>query len=834
MLCTLLSLMLMTFKNAGKLNVIGVNISADTMHKVMANRVVDRDYNRLETLAISQTTGNRPDISDKVVATGDDWSDAFGGYEGQNDYGILSLAPKITKMDLTNLDTHNIKNMNYMLAGQNDGGGELSTLGNLKNWDTSNVREMQSLFQGETKITNLGDLSNWKTNNVINMDGMFSNTPELHYIGDIGKWNVSKVQGFDAMFSGTGLESPGDLSKWDTRSAENMESMFSGAENLRSIGLLDKWDVTNVGQLDQMFQDTPLLKGIGDLSTKTPVRREDGTSYKPWDTKKVRSMMSMFQNTGIEKLNISGWDFSSIPRDDEDGMIVQSPLSDFAAYNKDQVIIANGLKNIPEWWLDPEKHYNFATGLFQSSGGFDVVITDNPVLLKQETFTKVKDKSEDGYNSRFVFNGLRFFKQDSNAWVQESIPRDYIAEHHDHSQILFYMPTIYNSRDHGVVSNDAVAIVKKWIDKAEDIEENYLQNLPEYRNKEITFKVDEPDLWYKAPSVLEPVSWANAMILISTTNKEKKRANLLFEDDESGVTLSDWVTNTLNEGDQSISFGRQAQYILNHLRKQGYEVVAVTEDTDPSVEQWASFNGHHLDSTNPDRNNPYKWKFATHTDDPATRIFTVHLIHQKKTVSATKMITETIHYVYDDGTTAAPDYTATVSFDRTGTKDLVTGKTLWGAWTPASQTFPLVVSPIVDGLTGDPAEIAAQIVHYGDENLIFTVVYHKTTTPPDEKPNNKPGNKPGKKPGNKPDKKPDKTPAKKPNSKSDQKTANQIKKSKHVAKRTSRLAIKQKQARKQVSQQLPQTGDLSLSLVGMILLGLGLSLHIMSRKHRQF
>lgn len=59
-----------------------------------------------------------------------------------------------------------------------------------------------------------------------------------------------------------------------------------------------------------------------------------------------------------------------------------------------------------------------------------------------------------------------------------------------------------------------------------------------------------------------------------------------------------------------------------------------------------------------------------------------------------KVVNQVIHYVYEDGTTAAPDHVSVqLVFTQTGTKDLITGDIDWnGAWTE-TQRFVTVVSP---------------------------------------------------------------------------------------------------------------------------------------------
>lgn len=109
-------------------------------------------------------------------------------------------------------------------------------------------------------------------------------------------------------------------------------------------------------------------------------------------------------------------------------------------------------------------------------------------------------------------------------------------------------------------------------------------------------------------------------------------------------------------------------------------------------------------------------------------------------VSDTKSITETIHYVYSDGSKAHDDNVATLTFTRTGTKHTKTNTTDWNPWTPVSANFSKVKSPTIEGYTADYPEIDSQKVTVDSADPVFTVTYTKNqstgqpTTAPTEQP----------------------------------------------------------------------------------------------------
>ncbi|PIO83824.1 hypothetical protein BSQ39_09710 [Loigolactobacillus backii] len=74
-----------------------------------------------------------------------------------------------------------------------------------------------------------------------------------------------------------------------------------------------------------------------------------------------------------------------------------------------------------------------------------------------------------------------------------------------------------------------------------------------------------------------------------------------------------------------------------------------------------------------------------------------------------KVVNETITYLYEDGTTAAANHTDHVTFTRTATKGTVTGNVKYTAWvaTDSDMTFDAVTSPTIVGYTADQPTIAA-------------------------------------------------------------------------------------------------------------------------------
>ena len=102
---------------------------------------------------------------------------------------------------------------------------------------------MASLFKN-CKFSELPDISNWNTSNVINMVSMFEGCSSLKSLPDISKWNTSNVKDMRYTFKGcSSLKSLPDISKWDIKLSlqfkddddGGIEGMFDGCSEYLNI-----------------------------------------------------------------------------------------------------------------------------------------------------------------------------------------------------------------------------------------------------------------------------------------------------------------------------------------------------------------------------------------------------------------------------------------------------------------------------------------------------------------------------------------------------------------------------------------------------------------------
>lgn len=113
------------------------------------------------------------------------------------------------------------------------------------------------------------------------------------------------------------------------------------------------------------------------------------------------------------------------------------------------------------------------------------------------------------------------------------------------------------------------------------------------------------------------------------------------------------------------------------------------------------------------------------SNDNVDQNVVIRLRHKTTSVVETKNVTQTIKYVYQDNSEAAPTKVTTVTFTRNNSKDLVTGQIVSnGNWAPLTESFAEVVSPNIAGFTPDKAKIeAVNNITADSNNINETVVY---------------------------------------------------------------------------------------------------------------
>lgn len=144
---------------------------------------------------------------------------------------------------------------------------------NLKNLDTSNLIDMQQVFNHCQNLTDL-DLENFSTASATNMKMMFNSCSSLTDL-DLINFDTSSVINAQAMFSGCSSLTSLDLSMFDTSSMTNMSAMFQNDTSLETITFGEDWTLSSATNLNYIFDgctklDNNTLNEILYLCTTAP------------------------------------------------------------------------------------------------------------------------------------------------------------------------------------------------------------------------------------------------------------------------------------------------------------------------------------------------------------------------------------------------------------------------------------------------------------------------------------------------------------------------------------------------------------------------------------
>lgn len=196
--------------------------------------------------------------------------------------GMFSNCSKIGHLDLSELETGNVRNMEGVFESCKVPVLDLSA------WDTSNVETMAEMFYSCNAVKTL-DLRSFDTSKVKNMYHMFGLTSALQSL-DISNFDTSAVTDMRFMFSYAGLDSL-DLTHFDTSKVTTMAYMFSGS-SLKTLDIRG-FDTSKVTSMQGMFSncdEMDTILGITELDTSHVQTytsfMDDGVRIdgKPWET----------------------------------------------------------------------------------------------------------------------------------------------------------------------------------------------------------------------------------------------------------------------------------------------------------------------------------------------------------------------------------------------------------------------------------------------------------------------------------------------------------------------------------------------------------------------
>lgn len=256
----------------------------------------------------------------------------------------------IKDLIIGNLNTSKVENMRYMFGSDDSNTGSVSPSPiDLSHFNTSNVRDMEGMFQGShlpnidvrhfdvSRVTNLSftfarlknvrqlDLSGWDTRNVTNMDSTFLYSEEITDL-NVSGWQNDSATDMAFMFGRLTNLRNFQHTGFTTNNVQNMEFMFSHCHALTSLDLRE-FDTSNVSNMKFMFEEMTNLGSLDVSSFLTHNVVDMSNMFSNWsavpvlqnldlsnfDTSNVTIMEAMFQGqANLINLNISSFDTRNV------------------------------------------------------------------------------------------------------------------------------------------------------------------------------------------------------------------------------------------------------------------------------------------------------------------------------------------------------------------------------------------------------------------------------------------------------------------------------------------------------------------------------------------
>ncbi len=242
-------------------------------------------------LALWSSLPARADVPDecKIDATAETTS-LYVGQQGSDCEGLLVISQTVFDA-VGSLDRNSNSNESFEVTidGYDDAFG-------VSDWYTGNITDMSNYFRG-TNIGDgsssdpIGDISNWDVSQVTDMSYVFFNAHTFNQ--DLSEWDVSQVTNMSRMFYNA-YEFNGNISAWNVSQVEDMSSMFYNAEAFNQE--LNSWDISEVTEMKSMFSGA--MSFDKDLSS--------------WNVSQVTDMFALFREASAFNQDLSDWDVSQV------------------------------------------------------------------------------------------------------------------------------------------------------------------------------------------------------------------------------------------------------------------------------------------------------------------------------------------------------------------------------------------------------------------------------------------------------------------------------------------------------------------------------------------
>ena len=357
---------------------IKLEFSYDYNYKPLFNDIFDIPY----SIDFSEVDFSRISYIDKM----------FYGWKGLNSIKLPNDFAKGKKL-LNNL--FNSSSNGY----RNDGTNMIKSL-DMANWDTSDVTDMHSMFNGCTYVDKF-EAGKWDTSKVTDMSGMFSQNykssiPQYNAqymkctIIDVSNWNTSNVTDMSNMFSGCNKLTSLDVSNWNTSNVTDMNNMFLRCESLTSLDV-SNWNTSNVTNMYCMFQ----YCNVTNLDVSN------------WDVSKVTDMRQIFYLCKkLTSLDLSNWDISNVTNDTSYILYLCEELTTLIDGHESEpnITALNGLKTNLRLDTSTKLNYESVYALFRGAATVTTTqtITLPKVMEGKLDTTKVKIATDKGWTVAYA------------------------------------------------------------------------------------------------------------------------------------------------------------------------------------------------------------------------------------------------------------------------------------------------------------------------------------------------------------------------------------------------------------------------------------------------
>lgn len=237
------------------------------------------------------------------------------------------------------------------------------------NWDVSNVKFMQGMFDGCSRFDQ--SINSWNVSKVTHMDGMFKKCSMFNH--PLNLWNVGTLLDTAYMFEGCIIFNQ-NINDWDVSNVKSMENMFKNCSSLNQP--FNNWDVRNVKSMESMFE--------GCTNFNQPLNS--------WDITNVKYMNSMFKNCINFNQDLSDWNVSNSDIDDIFTMSAITPdnypLGFYRKYKIDSDLKQLNSDEYTERYYYPELDNDFGEDEFYIDDSFEMPeVPKDPLYFTQEFYS---------------------------------------------------------------------------------------------------------------------------------------------------------------------------------------------------------------------------------------------------------------------------------------------------------------------------------------------------------------------------------------------------------------------------------------------------------------